>query len=84
MLGPDGAGFSSMAKAQTASSARARRLDVAQLLTTIASECGAAAAVAALRDGDQPEHEALIADPAADRAGVVGTTLRDRRTKSGW
>lgn len=61
VVGPEGAGFSSMARAQTASSELARRLDVAQALTTIASECGATAAVAALRAGYQPADEAAVA-----------------------
>lgn len=61
VIGPEGAGFSSMARAQVASPELARRLDVAQALTTIASECGASAAVAALRAGYRPEDEAAVA-----------------------
>lgn len=46
-----GAGFRSLDTAETGASVLAKRLDLVQLLTTLAGEVGAADAVAALRDG---------------------------------
>jgi glycosyltransferase 2 family protein len=61
VVGPGGSGFASMNKAQAGASDLARRLDVAQLLTTLAKLVGASAAVKAFREGYQPENDAAIA-----------------------
>lgn len=59
--GANGAGFISLERAQTGSGELLRRLDVAQLLTTLASIVGAPDAVMALRDGYHPDDEQAIA-----------------------
>ncbi|MCU1489254.1 MAG: hypothetical protein JWM85_659 [Acidimicrobiaceae bacterium] len=60
--GPDGAGFTSLARAQTGSGELLRRLDVAQLLTSLARVVGAAEAVKAFRAGYSPDDETAIAE----------------------
>ena len=61
VVGPDTAGFSSLERAQAGSGEVMRRLDVAQLLTTVARVAGASEAVKALREGYQPEDEEAVA-----------------------
>jgi uncharacterized membrane protein YbhN (UPF0104 family) len=51
ILGPDAVGFASIERAQTGAGELVRRLDVAQLLTTVAGVAGAPAAVKAFREG---------------------------------
>jgi uncharacterized membrane protein YbhN (UPF0104 family) len=57
----DSAGFRSLNAAEPGASELARRLDLAQALTTVATACGSAGAVTALRAGYAPVDEAAVA-----------------------
>jgi uncharacterized membrane protein YbhN (UPF0104 family) len=62
LLVADGqAGFSSLESAIPGSGELVRRVDVVQLLTTVAQLAGVQAAVQAMREGYQPEDERLVA-----------------------
>ena len=61
LLGQGAAGFSSLNAALPGAGELVRRLDVTQLLTTLARAVGAPAAVQALRIGYQPYDESAIA-----------------------
>jgi uncharacterized membrane protein YbhN (UPF0104 family) len=61
LIGHGGAGFSSLNAALPGAGELVRRLDVTQLLTTLARAVGAPTAVQALRNGYQPTDESPIA-----------------------
>lgn len=61
LIGHGGAGFSSLDAALPGAGELVRRLDVTQLLTTLARAVGAPTAVQALRNGYQPTDESSIA-----------------------
>jgi uncharacterized protein (TIRG00374 family) len=61
LIGHGGAGFSSLDAALPGAGELVRRLDVTQLLTTLARAVGAPTAVQALRNGYQPRDESPIA-----------------------
>ncbi len=61
VCGPDGVGFRSLEHAVVGAGDLVRRLDLAQLLTSVASLLGAERTVAALRAGYEPSDEASIA-----------------------
>ena len=61
LIGHGGAGFSSLDAALPGAGELVRRLDVTQLLTTLARAVGAPTAVQALRNGYQPTDESPIA-----------------------
>ena len=61
LFGSDGVGFSSMERAQTGAGELVRRLDVAQLLTTVARVVGASETVKAFREGYRPDDERAVA-----------------------
>ncbi|HUZ19883.1 MAG TPA: lysylphosphatidylglycerol synthase transmembrane domain-containing protein [Acidimicrobiales bacterium] len=61
LVGPDSAGFASLERAQAGSGEVVRRLDVAQLLTTMGQLAGASEAVKAFREGYQPDDEEAVA-----------------------
>jgi len=62
VVSPHGSGFASMVKAQVGVGSLARRLDIAQILTTLARLVGATEAVSAFRDGYHPDDEQAVAD----------------------
>jgi glycosyltransferase 2 family protein len=61
LVGPDGSGFASMDEAETGAGSLVRRLDVAQMLTTLAGLVGAAQAVRAFREGYRSDDERAVA-----------------------
>jgi glycosyltransferase 2 family protein len=60
LVSPDASGFASMDKAQTGAGDLARRLDIAQMLTTLARLVGATEAVQAFRQGYRPADEQAV------------------------
>ncbi|MFZ0667967.1 MAG: lysylphosphatidylglycerol synthase transmembrane domain-containing protein [Acidimicrobiales bacterium] len=60
LVSPDTSGFASMDKAQTGAGDLARRLDIAQMLTTLARLVGATEAVQAFREGYHPDDEQAV------------------------
>jgi len=60
LVGRDGSGFASMDKAETGAGDLARRLDIAQALTTLAALVGAKEAVQAFREGYHPDDEQAV------------------------
>jgi uncharacterized protein (TIRG00374 family) len=61
LVGDEGAGFASLERAQTGAGELTRRLDIAQMLTTLAELVGAPEAVQAFREGYHPDDEGAVA-----------------------
>ncbi len=61
VVGTQGVGFASLARAQTGAGELARRLDLAQALTTLATLVGAPRVVQAFREGYHPADDRAVA-----------------------